>query len=173
MYIHVFSYQSSFFIQFRWFIRKKLCFRYSSFFKLLLNHFFSSGWYIWSVQAAKSTRNSKAFQRYRSLWNSPNAHNRKDTKSLLCAINGKKVKKNFDENYGRSADHKYIEYKNAVTAICVNDKFVTIGFYNGLVEILSSQEHKVLIFFTFVFNFNNMFYSYGWEFTLATGWKPS
>lgn len=66
----------------------------------------------------------------------------------------------FDENYGRSADHKHIEYKEAVTAICVNDKFVTIGFYNGLVEILSSEEHKVLNFLTILFNFDNMFYSF-------------
>lgn len=67
-------------------------------------------------------------------------------KSVLYATNGSKLMM-FSDSNSKSADHSANDYAESTTAVGVSAMFITVGFQNGSIRILSNDDkHQVMIF---------------------------
>lgn len=73
-------------------------------------------------------------------------------KCILYASNGHKLMM-FDENSTKSDDHQSMEFATPISSVSACEKYIAIGFANGMTKILANNTKKTV---KFHFHFNSL-----------------
>lgn len=66
-------------------------------------------------------------------------------KCTLYATNGTKLMM-FDDNSTKSDSHESIKFPTPLSSVTVNEKYIAVGFSNGLMKILLNNQEKTVCY---------------------------